>query len=89
MICEAMEAIFEDQRHTESFVAEILERAAGLPDYQRNINTVLRMVSDRIHASLILTDEDGRILNEAAWPRSLSGELAGFCQRTFHGRRQR
>ena len=83
LICEAMEAIFEDQRHTESFVAEILERAAGLPDYQRNINTVLRMVSDRIHASLILTDEDGRILNEAAWPRSLSGELAGLLPKGF------
>ena len=75
VICEVMEAIFQDQQSNISLVTEILERVSALAEHQRTIDTVLKMLSDRMHVSIILTGSDGRILNEAAWPRSRAGEL--------------
>ena len=65
VICEVMEAIFQDQQSNISLVTEILERVSALAEHQRTIDTVLKMLSDRMHVSIILTGSDGRILNEA------------------------
>lgn len=75
VICEVMEAIFQDQRRNTSLVVEILERMSGLPNHQRTIDTVLKMISDRLRVSVALTDEHGGIINMAAWPRGRQEEL--------------
>lgn len=74
VICEAMEAIYKDQAMNTSIVTELLERVSRLPIHQRTVGTVLKMVADRIRTSVMLTDASGRVLNEAAWPRTM-GEL--------------
>lgn len=73
VICEVMEAIFKDQSSGVSMVVDILERASRLPQHQQTVDTVVKMLSDRLRASVILTDSAGHVLNEAAWPRTLSG----------------
>jgi DNA-binding PucR family transcriptional regulator len=73
VISEVMEAIIRDQSSGTSMVVELLERASRLPQHQQAVDSVLKMLSDRIHATVILTDSAGNVLNEAAWPRTLSG----------------
>lgn len=74
-ISEVMEAIFKDQNDNIYFANEILERVSHLPRAQRNIETVLRMVSDRLHISLLLTDVSLNVLNFVSWPRTLNLNL--------------
>lgn len=73
VICDVMSAIIKDQTAESSFVVEILERVAKLSPYQQSVDTVVKMLSDRLRATVILTDSQLRVLNEAAWPRTLSG----------------
>lgn len=73
LICDVMSTILKDQNSGSSFVVEILERVARLPSCQRTVDTVVKMLSDRLRATVILEDSRLRVLNEAAWPRTLSG----------------
>ena len=70
-ICEVMELIFKNQTADHYFVSEILNRMCRLPEHQRKVDAVLRMVSDRIRSSMILVDHDHRALGQANWPMSL------------------
>jgi DNA-binding PucR family transcriptional regulator len=73
VISDVMEAILKDQSSGTSMVTEILERITYLPQHQRTVDTVIKMLSDRVKATVILTDASLNILNEAAWPRTLGG----------------
>lgn len=73
VICEVMEAIFKDHSSGASMLVEILERASRLPQHQQTVDTVVKMLSDRIRATVILKDSAGNVLNEAAWPRTQAG----------------
>jgi DNA-binding PucR family transcriptional regulator len=73
VICEVMEAIFRDQSAGVSMVLEILEQASRLPQHQQTVDTVVKMLADRMRATVILADAEGNVLNEAAWPRTLAG----------------
>lgn len=42
---------------------------------QRTVDSMLRILADRLHASVVLMDSDRRVLNEAAWPRALSASV--------------
>lgn len=75
VICEVMEAIYRDRLGSRNVVGEILEDVSNLPGHQRTVDTVLKMLSDRMHASFLLMDASQRILNEATWPRALSAAL--------------
>lgn len=75
VICEVMEAIFKDHMQGTSIVSELLDSVARLPEHKRTVDTAFKMLSDRIHASVVLTDGNRRILNEAAWPRGMGGRL--------------
>ncbi len=70
VICEVMELIHRDQMSSSSLVSELLEQAAGLPPHQRTVDSMLRMLADRLRASIVLMDTSHRVLNEAAWPRA-------------------
>lgn len=83
VISEVMEAIVKDQLTDSRFQNEILDRVSRLPGYQRSIDTVMRMLSDRLHCSLVLTDEKEQVLNAVAWPRTLEAEI----ERLFAGRK--
>lgn len=71
VICEVMELIHRDHMSSTSLVSELLEQAAGLPAHQRTVDSMLKMLADRLRASVMLMDSSKRILNEVAWPRAL------------------
>ncbi len=71
VITDVMDLILWDRRHNTSLVSEILERVSSLPSHQRTISTVLKMLSDRFCASLILCDSSFQIQHLCAWPRSV------------------
>ena len=63
VICEVMEAIFKDQNDSGLLVSDILGRTALLPEHQRTLDTVLKLLSDRLRATVLLTDGALRPLN--------------------------
>lgn len=71
VISDVTELIYRDRKSNNAIVSEILERVSVLPPYQRTVPTILKMLSDRISASVVLCDNALHILNLAAWPRSL------------------
>ena len=75
VICEVMELIYRDQMASTSLVSELLEQAAGLAPHQRTVDSMLRMLADRLHASVVLMDASRQVLNEAAWPRSFDNAI--------------
>lgn len=84
VITEVSEYIFNDRSKNESIVSDILARVSMLPEHQRTINTVLRMVSDEIKASVLLTDISMNLLNLAAWPQSIEEELKADLTGILH-----
>ena len=95
VICEVMELIHRDQMSSASLVTELLDQAASLPAHQRTVDSMLRILADRLHASVVLMDSDRRVLNEAAWPRALSAAVkeelirAAYPPHTAWGRYER
>ena len=77
-ISEIMEAIVKDRLNNTAFVGELLDQVARLPEHQRSVGTMLRMLSERIMASLLLTDQSFRVLNEAVWPLNQERTLSRF-----------
>ena len=67
-IREVVEAILYDNLHEKYFVPSIIERVAQFPENQRNIDNVLRILSDRFHISIIVTDEQMQLVSKALWP---------------------
>lgn len=74
VICEVMEAIFRDQNSAAGLVGDILQRISLLPEYQRTLDAVLRLLSDRIRTSAALADGARHVLSAANWPRTLELE---------------
>lgn len=81
---DVMECIYRDRMDNESIVSEILGRVSKLPEHHRSINTVLKMLSDRISASVVLTDSRHEILNLIAWPRSIEDVIKDGVNRLEH-----
>ena len=75
VINDVTEFIYNDKSKNEFIVSDILARVSILPEYLRTINTVLRMVSDGVMSSLILTDSSYNVLNISAWPKSIEERL--------------
>ena len=82
VICDVMGAIFKDQNNSALMVSDILGRAALLPEHQRTVDTVLKLLSDRIRASVVLTDGALRLLNAVSWPRM---DVAQQLDQMLHG----
>ncbi len=75
VICEVMEAIIRDQSTSVTLVSDVLAQISRLPEHQRTVDTVLRLVRDRLRCSLLLADRSRQLLGMAAWPMSLSLQL--------------
>ena len=75
VICEVMELIHRDRMSSTSLVSELLEQAAGLPVHQRTVDSMLRMLADRLRASVVLMDSSRRVINEAPWPRAFDNAM--------------
>lgn len=80
-ISEIMEAIVRDRLTNTAFVAALLDQVSRLPGHQRTVGTMLKMLSERVMASLVLTDQSMRVLNEAFWPLNKGQDFEDFLAR--------
>ena len=78
VINDVTEYIFNDRSKKEFIASDILARVSRLPEHQRTINTVLRMISDDILSSVLLTDASYNLLNISAWPQRIEPELVAL-----------
>lgn len=67
-ISEAMHIIVDNQRQETSIVSGIIDQIVHLKPHNRNIETILRILSDRLRCSLLLADRKGNICAFASWP---------------------
>lgn len=74
-ISEIMFEIFRNQQREHYFVGNLLDRVSKLPPHQRKMETLLRMLSDHLHISVILRNPITRDSTSAYWPRVLSEEV--------------
>lgn len=68
-------AILLDRMKTKNFVPEIFDVLSVLPQSQQNMDTFLRIISDYLQLTLILTDQSWHLLSYAAWPTMLEREV--------------
>lgn len=75
VINDVMDCIYRDREQNSSIVLDILARVSALPKHLQTVNTALKMLSDRISASVLLCDSAFNILNLVAWPRGYDADI--------------
>lgn len=70
VITEVMGAIIHDDLNNPTFAMDLLEQMAKVPKGQQTVKTILRITSDRLRASTIITDSEYHVLSAEAWPRN-------------------
>ena len=70
VISEVSELIIKDQMMETNYSVELLEQMSKLPPEQRTIDSMLYLISNRLHATIIITDSNFRLLNVSPWPRN-------------------
>ena len=79
VINDVMDCIFRDRAQNSSIVLDILARVSALPKHLQTVNTAIKMLSDRISASVLLCDAAFNVLNLVAWPRGFESDIiCGF-----------
>lgn len=72
-ISDIMGAIINDRDHNESLVVTLLDIIARLPINKRNAHTMIKLLSERLHSTVVLMDELFDVIYEAAWPGEYTG----------------
>jgi DNA-binding PucR family transcriptional regulator len=80
VLSEVDRAIYDDQQAEHDYVFPILEIVSQLKDRQRTLNTVLRLLSDRLNITFLLTDSEVELLETASWPMSRTENYIGLLQ---------
>lgn len=70
VITEVMSAIVHDDMNNSTFAMDLLEQMSKVPKNQQTVRTILRITSDRLRASAIITDAEYHILSVEPWPRN-------------------
>jgi DNA-binding PucR family transcriptional regulator len=68
VISQIYELIFKNRLKETYFVSGMIERISQLREPQLNIDSVLRMLSDRMRCSLLLTNHKDEQIGSASWP---------------------
>lgn len=84
-IAEITELIMEDRRQTENFVSSIMETFVSLPKNQQNITTLLRLLSNYVHLTMILLDRNWKIRAFAGWPKIPERETEEMINKIAEG----
>lgn len=72
VIHDVMDAIIRDELNNPTFAMDLLEQMTKAPKSRQTVKTILRITSDRLRASTIITDSEYNILSAAPWPRNQS-----------------
>lgn len=79
VIYEVMEAIvLNNQTINDNFVNESLEKVSLLPEHSQSVEITLKLLSDRLKASIILTNTNLQIVNQVMWPRNSPLEVSNM-----------
>ena len=70
VIREAMDAIVRDELNNPTFTIDLLDQMTKVPPGQQSVKTILRITSDRLRASAVITDSEYQVLSQASWPRN-------------------
>ena len=70
VITEVVERVIIDQKQETYYASEMVKRISQLPEQNRTINAVLRLLSDRLRCTLVLADRYLTKKAAAAWPVS-------------------
>ena len=84
VISEIYEFIFKDQMEETYFVSGMLDRIAQLQEIQLTIDTVLRMLSDRLRCTLILCNRRYEYLGSASWPMAARWNYKNILEKVSH-----
>lgn len=71
VICEVMDMVTLDRLNNPTLALDLLDQMSRLPTHQRTIDTMLRIVSDRLRATALITDTKGQVLSAVGWPRDM------------------
>lgn len=83
VLADVYHAIFRDQQSGTNYTGTLMRRFSTLPREQRNIETLLRMLSNHLQVSVILTDYKKTVSNIACWPSSLSAVQDKVLRKQF------
>lgn len=75
LISEVLFQVFREQERNRFFVSALLDRLSNLPAHQRTMPTLLRMLSEHLRVSVILTNQKSDVESIIAWPWALQGIL--------------
>lgn len=82
VIHEVMDAIVRDELNNPTFTVDLLEQMTKVPTSQQSVKTILRITSDRLRASAVITDSEYHVLSEASWPRNLDISWADIIEQS-------
>ena len=80
VIHEVMDAIVRDELNNPTFTIDLLEQMTKIPASQQTVKTILRITSDRLRASAVITDSEYNVLSEASWPRNQTSQWADLVK---------
>ena len=75
-IREILFQVYREQQRDRFFVTTILSRLSALPAQKRSMDTLLRMLSEYLRVSVILTEQRLELNTAVFWPRSLEPLIA-------------
>jgi len=75
VISSIMEAIIKERTEQTLFAGDLLNQITKLPENLRTMDTVFSLLRDRVHASFILTDQNGSLLNAVAYPQAAEASI--------------
>lgn len=81
VINDVMNCIYRDRAQSSSVVLDILAGISALPKHLQTVNTALKILSDRVSASVLLCDSCFHVLNLVTWPRGIEGDVSGGFKR--------
>lgn len=70
VITEVLDATFRDKMKNPVFAIDLLDQISKMDGQLQNMTTVLRLLSNRIHASIAVVDPSGNLIQSANWPRN-------------------
>ena len=74
-------AIYRNQAKEKTFVSTLMSRFSSLPAEQKSLDALLRMLSNHLQASVILTSERGIITNTAYWPQAVEAMISSQIEK--------
>jgi DNA-binding PucR family transcriptional regulator len=75
VIFEVMEAIICDRMQYMHFTHELLGEISMMPKQQHSVDTMLQLISERLHLSLLMTDQNYQPLSSVSWSQSTEAAL--------------